>query len=118
MAVPVFGCIVFFVVHYLVRLDLDVLIGFGKRGKHLANLTFERTSMAASVLEAPIKQKLIRLPEVRQRVPLSRSMIYLLIQRGEFPKPISLGRRSVAWIEAEIDAWVASRILGNQRDAA
>jgi prophage regulatory protein len=62
------------------------------------------------VSEAPVTQKLIRLPEVRQRVPLSRSMIYLLILRGEFPKPVRLGLRSVAWIAAEVEAWIAARI--------
>ena len=70
------------------------------------------------VIEAPVTQKLIRLPEVRQRVPLSRSMIYLLVSRGEFPKPVSLGRRSVAWVEAEVEAWVAARISGSRRNAA
>jgi len=74
--------------------------------------------MAANIILAPVTQKLIRLPEVRQRVPLSRSMIYLLISRGEFPKSVSLGRRSVAWVEVEVDAWVASRISGSRETAA
>lgn len=76
--------------------------------------------MAATVFEAPVRQKLIRLPEVRQRVPLSRSMIYLLVSRGEFPKPVSLGRRSVAWVESEVDAWVVAKVRAarGESDAA
>jgi len=64
----------------------------------------------ATIIQGPVAQKLIRLPEVRQRVPLSRSMIYELMSRGEFPTPVSLGARSVAWIESEVDAWVETKI--------
>jgi len=59
--------------------------------------------------------KLIRLPEVRRRVPLIRSTIYLLASRGEFPKPVSIGQRAVAWIESEVDAWAKAKI-GAARD--
>jgi len=47
-------------------------------------------------------------------------MIYLKISRGEFPKPFSLGARSVAWKESEVNAWMASRVestLSNNRQA-
>jgi prophage regulatory protein len=55
-------------------------------------------------------EKFIRLAEVQRRVPYSRSTIYLKISRGEFPPPIDLGARAVAWLDSEIDEWVASRI--------
>jgi prophage regulatory protein len=52
----------------------------------------------------------IRLPEVKERVGLSRSTIYLRISKGIFPKPICLGDRAVAWLQADIDEWIESRI--------
>ena len=55
-------------------------------------------------------QKLLRLADVRSRVPYSRSTIYQKIAQGEFPKPISLGGRAVAWLESDIDAWIAARV--------
>lgn len=55
-------------------------------------------------------QKLLRLSDVRERVPYSRSTIYQLIAQGKFPKPISIGERAVAWLESEIDAWIEARI--------
>jgi prophage regulatory protein len=61
---------------------------------------------------------LLRITEVRKRVPYSRSQIYNLISRGEFPRPISLGERSVAWIEAEIDAWIEARIESGRTTVA
>jgi prophage regulatory protein len=56
--------------------------------------------------------KLIRLPEVRRRVPLSRSTIYLMVSKGEFPKPVSIGTRAVAWDSNLVDAWVHAKLGG------
>ena len=61
-------------------------------------------------------QKLLRLADVRNRVPYSRSTIYQLISQGLFPKPISIGARAVAWLESDIDEWIAARV-GNSRAA-
>lgn len=57
-----------------------------------------------------MSEKFLRLTEVQRRVPYSRSTIYLKISRGEFPAPIDLGARAVAWLESDIDEWIASRI--------
>lgn len=56
------------------------------------------------------KQRLIRLGEVRLRVGLGTTTIYRYLARGEFPRPIAIGGGRVAWIEGEIDAWIAERI--------
>jgi prophage regulatory protein len=55
-------------------------------------------------------QKFLRLTEVQRRVPYSRSAIYQLASQGKFPKPLNLGARAVAWLESDIDEWIASRI--------
>jgi prophage regulatory protein len=60
--------------------------------------------------------KFLRMSEVQNRVPYSRSTIYLLISRGEFPKPHNLGARAVAWLENDIDEWIFSTI-GKSRAA-
>lgn len=50
---------------------------------------------------------LLRLPEVRARVKLSRTTIYRRMAAGTFPRnePISAGLS--AWYESDIGAWVA-----------
>ncbi len=55
-------------------------------------------------------ESFLRLPQVRARVGLSRSTIYLRMQQGEFPTPVPLGTRAVAWLESEVDAWIAARV--------
>jgi prophage regulatory protein len=58
--------------------------------------------------QTPIR--ILRLPDVIERVGLKRASIYLHIAHGNFPKQITLGERAVGWIESEIDAWLAARI--------
>ena len=53
---------------------------------------------------------IIRLKQVKQRTGLSRSSIYLAMNRGNFPRKIALGARSVGWIEEEIDSFLRTRI--------
>ncbi|UEG75600.1 AlpA family transcriptional regulator [Pantoea agglomerans] len=50
--------------------------------------------------------KLIRLPAVIERTGFSRSWIYELINQKQFPQPIKIGSRAVAFIESEIDQWI------------
>ena len=52
--------------------------------------------------------RIVRLREVAEIVGLARSTIYLRIKEGSFPKPISLGKRSVGWKESQITAWLDS----------
>lgn len=53
---------------------------------------------------------ILRLPQVKNRVGLSRSSIYLAISRGNFPSAISLGARAVGWLESDINSWLVKRI--------
>ena len=48
-------------------------------------------------------------PEVIAICGLSRSTIYEMIGRGEFPAPVKLGARAVGWRRSDIEAWLASR---------
>ncbi len=52
---------------------------------------------------------LIRRPEVEQITRLSRSAIYAAMDAGEFPRPVRIGRRAVAWRLADIEVWLQTR---------
>ena len=54
--------------------------------------------------------RILRLPEVLERIGLCRSTLYNRILAGEFPGQISLGGRAVGWIEAEVDAWLERQV--------
>jgi prophage regulatory protein len=51
-----------------------------------------------------------RLPQVKADTALSRTEIYKRISTGEFPAPIALGLRAVAWKRSDVQAWIASRV--------
>ena len=58
---------------------------------------------------------LLRRPEVARRTGLSRSTLYARMKAGTFPKPVYLTPTTPAWIEAEIEGWIAT--LVTERDA-
>ncbi|MDD9726528.1 AlpA family transcriptional regulator [Roseovarius sp. SK2] len=44
--------------------------------------------------------------EVQQATGLSRSTIYRMIERGDFPRPQKLGLRAIGWRESAISDWM------------
>ncbi len=62
------------------------------------------------------QERLIRWPEVKQRIGYSRSQIHLLISRGEFPAPVKLGARASAWLQSSIDDWISGRVAASIRE--
>ena len=60
--------------------------------------------------------RLLRRPEVEKLTGLSRSSIYALMDRGEFPRPRRIGQRAVAWDEAALERWLATREVADPRD--
>lgn len=54
----------------------------------------------------------IRLPEVRQRVGISKSQIYKLIAQDQFPKPVKVSHRISCWVVAEVEQWVQEQVDG------
>ncbi len=61
-----------------------------------------------------VKKQFNRLNAVKLKVGLSRSSIYLMMAAGTFPKSISLGLRSVAWLDSDIDAWIDSKVAASK----
>ena len=60
---------------------------------------------------------ILRLNDVKSRTGLSRSTIYARMAEGAFPTTISLGGRSVGWIETEINDWISARVQNSRRGA-
>ena len=54
--------------------------------------------------------RFVRAPESFNKCGLSKSRGWQLIKEGQFPKPIRIGPNSVAWLESELDEWIAARV--------
>ncbi|PSU27963.1 helix-turn-helix transcriptional regulator [Photobacterium lutimaris] len=61
-------------------------------------------------------KRLIRLNEVINVTSLSRSAIYRMMDTGEFPKSVSIGKRAVAWEESAVCQWIDSVLSGGAHD--
>lgn len=53
--------------------------------------------------------RLLRLAEVMQLTGLRRTTLYSLQARGEFPLRVVISANTVAWVEAEVQQWLAQR---------
>ena len=54
-----------------------------------------------------VEQKILRLPAVLARVPVSKSKLYKLMNEGAFPRPVRLGGVAV-WRAADVEEWLKS----------
>lgn len=54
--------------------------------------------------------RLIKLKEVLNQTGLGRSTLYSYVQQKQFPQPVSLGPRAVAWVESEVQSWIDQRV--------
>ena len=54
---------------------------------------------------------ILRLPAVIKMTGISKSRIYVYMERetDPFPRPIQLGPNSVGWQKSEIEAWLNTR---------
>ncbi len=57
----------------------------------------------------------LRLKQVTAATGFSRSWIYEAIRRGDFPAPIAIGVRAVAWDSATIAEWQDGRIKNSHK---
>ncbi len=53
--------------------------------------------------------KVLRISEVCEKSGCSRTTVWRLERRGEFPKRVKLSPHLVGWIDEEIVEWIASR---------
>jgi len=57
----------------------------------------------------PSSSRIVRLPTVMRMTGLGRSTIYRMIARQQFPGPVRIGDRAVAWRQDELDSWINAR---------
>ncbi|WP_110601529.1 helix-turn-helix transcriptional regulator [Salinicola lusitanus] len=79
------------------------------------------TSTAApyqKVERLQLGNRLLRRRDVELKTGKSRSAIYAGVSNGTFPAPLPIGDKSVAWLEEEVDSWIANRLAERNRTLA
>ncbi len=52
---------------------------------------------------------LMRIPQILKVMPVSKSKFWLMVQKGEFPKPVKIGRSSF-WTIDQVQAYLRERM--------
>jgi len=83
-----------------------------RRGQHIHSRAGVTSGFGDSVVPHGSARKPgeVHSPEVVAICGISRSTIYEMIRRDEFPAPVKLGARAVGWRRSDIEAWYASRL--------
>ena len=53
--------------------------------------------------------EILKMSDVVRVTRLSRSSIYLLLRKNDFPQPKKLGKKIIFWTASDIQAWLETR---------
>ncbi|MDW8371840.1 MAG: AlpA family phage regulatory protein [Geminicoccaceae bacterium] len=64
--------------------------------------------------------RLLKIGEVVNITGISKSVIYAMVRRGEFPPPIKIGYKTARWSSEEVYAWMRDivRVRGLPKSVA
>ena len=69
----------------------------------------EKRAPSQPIEVAAVPGAMLRIATVTAVTGLSRATIYRMMLKGEFPKAVQLSKHCVAWKQAEVADWIASR---------
>ena len=61
-----------------------------------------------------LKNTLLRMKQVEAACGLRKSAIYKRLKENDFPLPVLLGSRHVAWRSCDIERWIEERPYSNK----
>ena len=66
------------------------------------------TQQTLGAESGPIQISIVRHKQVKQKLQVSSSKLYLMVATGLFPPPFPIvpGGRSKGWLEADVDQWI------------
>jgi len=59
--------------------------------------------------------ELITMSEIRAMLKIGRTAGYELINRSDFPAPISISSKCLRWVGSEVENWINSQKKGSSR---
>lgn len=71
-----------------------------------------------SQARAIVNDRILRLPQVKERTGRAGSTVWSDINKKVFPPPVALGPRAVGWKNSEISAWIDARAFASRTGRA
>lgn len=64
-------------------------------------------------MHTPNAERLLAPIVVSDRTSLSRTTLWRLTKKGQFPTPVQVSPGRVAWSESAVSAWIAAHLSSN-----
>lgn len=61
---------------------------------------------------------LVEIRSVVQQVKKCKTLVYAGVKEKTFPPPIKVGKRRVAWLQADIDTWIRQQVERSRSEVA
>ena len=55
-------------------------------------------------------ERVLRLPEVLERIGMKRAWLYCAVRQHSFPPGFKLGARARGWTASSVEQWLAERV--------
>jgi prophage regulatory protein len=65
-------------------------------------------------MTASAPRRFLRMPLVLEKTGLSRTRIFMLEKRGEFPARVKISTKACAHLEHEVEQWISARIAASR----
>lgn len=78
-------------------------------GYQLVEYLLSKTQGVYVAEEQGSDDRILRTKEVVDMIGLSRTTIWRLEQKGQFPQRVTLGENSVGWLKSDINEWLKNR---------
>lgn len=92
-------------------MDTDVLAAMDE----LSKMKAKKRNAHSQPRMASDMSRFYGLEQVLALVPVGRTTIYNMVNAGEFPRQIKIGKRAAVWIKSEVDAWIGGKINRDDR---
>lgn len=79
--------------------------------QHLLNNVVDHIPNSSPKQTTDSQDRILRTQEVQKIVGVSRSTIWRMEQKGDFPNRVPLGTGSVGWLKSDVEGWVRKTII-------
>ncbi|SET71059.1 helix-turn-helix transcriptional regulator [Thalassotalea agarivorans] len=77
--------------------------------EHLLGNVNEAPTPKTQTAHAQSEDRIMRIQEIIEITGVSRSTIWRMERRGEFPSRVPLGASSIGWLKSDIDTWLKTK---------
>ena len=79
------------------------------KANEVGTYTFTQEQLDQLINNIAKHDRALKDTQVREKIGMSKSHMYRLMEAGKFPAPMRISERCVRWSEKAIDEWIEAR---------